>query len=112
MARAKEISKLCESNLGTSGKPKAEVMRTKPYKHKSDPNRDHDWISDSIMLEKKDSVSTQALQHLETQVRELFDRKKASPLCNVTLHNIDYTTDLAHIIDMIYDKYLDWDVIR
>jgi len=64
------------------------------------------------MLEKEDNVSRRALQQLEMQVRNLFERKKASPLCNVSLHNIDYTQDLSTVIDMIYDKYLDWDLSR
>jgi hypothetical protein len=114
MKRAKEILELCESTigLGSSGKPKAEIARTKPYTHKSDPNRNNVWLSDSIMLEKEDNVSRRALQQLEMQVRNLFERKKASPLCNVSLHNIDYTQDLSTVIDMIYDKYLDWDLSR
>lgn len=111
--RAKVIRKLCESLIGQgfSGKPKAEVMRTKPFKDRSDL-KDHQWVSDTIILEKEDQVSQQAMERIKMQLRDLFDRKNASPLCHALNYEIRYTTDLSHLVDMIYDKHLDWEFVK
>jgi hypothetical protein len=114
MKRSVTIKKLCENLVREEfgDKPKAEVMRTKPYKDKGDFEKNW-WISDSISLEKpKDKKSKQSLEQVELRVRELFERKKVHPLCSVKPYEIKFTTDLEHIIDMIYNKYLDWDFVR